>query len=163
MDAVAGMREYGVEAPEGEILDLYHSFLATVKYEGVGPLVYPDAHPTLQKLAELGLSPYVVSTHPQHELEKETAHYGVSSFLSGVSGGLKSKSQEIQRVCELEGIHPSRALLVGDMITDMQHGLRAGVYPIGVTTGYHTKERLEEAGAHLVIPSFSQVLQVIGQ
>lgn len=48
-------------------------------------------------------------------------------------------------------VSPENIIYVGDSNVDMQTAIAAGMFPVGVTWGFRTREELQEAGAELVI------------
>ena len=48
-------------------------------------------------------------------------------------------------------LEPAQCLYVGDSSVDMQTGVAAGMFPLGVAWGFRTREELEAHGAGLVI------------
>ncbi len=57
--------------------------------------------------------------------------------------------------CEFTGIAPSRAVVIGDTIFDMQMARAAGADALGVAWGYHEEADLVTAGARAVLQSAS--------
>lgn len=55
-------------------------------------------------------------------------------------------------------IAPEETLFIGDTTYDVHAGTAAGITTIGVTTGTHSREVLEEAGAHQVVDSLEELL-----
>lgn len=74
----------------------------------------------------------------------ETLFDGYYSF--DMYEGLKLKKAELlQRVMAERGIDPADAVMVGDTRGDIDAGKTAGLYTIGCTWGYGTREELEGA------------------
>lgn len=55
------------------------------------------------------------------------------------------------------GVHPTRAVMVGDTSYDIEMAVAAGIRAIGVGWGYHAPSTLMEAGAVGVIGHFSEL------
>lgn len=53
------------------------------------------------------------------------------------------------------GVDCNQSLMIGDTSFDMEMGRAAGVRCIGVTWGYHERDRLRAAGAHEIVDCFS--------
>jgi pyrophosphatase PpaX len=69
----------------------------------------------------------------------------------------KPDPQPIERaLAKLEG-SAERAIMVGDTPDDILAGRRAGTGTVGVTTGAYGRHALEEAGAHAVIDSLTDL------
>jgi len=64
-------------------------------------------------------------------------------------------------VCEALQLQPSNFLYIGDTSTDMQTALAAGMYPVGVTWGFRTKEELLDNGAKTIIDKPSELLTLL--
>jgi phosphoglycolate phosphatase len=56
-------------------------------------------------------------------------------------------------------ILPEDIIYVGDSNVDMQTAVAAGMFPIGVTWGFRTKEELKHAGAELIIDKPMELIQ----
>ena len=52
-------------------------------------------------------------------------------------------------------------LYVGDTGTDMETGRNAGVFTVGVSWGFRTKEELSENGADVIIDHPAQLLELL--
>lgn len=63
--------------------------------------------------------------------------------------------------CAETGIEPSRTLVIGDAIYDMQMARSAGARAIGVSWGYASPEALLETGAHHVVDHAGQLMPLI--
>ena len=63
--------------------------------------------------------------------------------------------------CAETGVDPSRTLVIGDAIYDMQMARAAGARAIGVSWGYATAAQLDEAGAHHVVDQPHALLPLV--
>jgi phosphoglycolate phosphatase len=59
------------------------------------------------------------------------------------------------------GTPPGDAVMIGDTSYDMAMGRAAGVHTIGVSWGYHPRERLLEHGAGQIVESFDELTAVL--
>ena len=55
-------------------------------------------------------------------------------------------------------VDPKYAVFVGDSVTDILTGKKSGAYTIGVLTGIGSKEKLESAGADLILESVKSLM-----
>ena len=60
----------------------------------------------------------------------------------------------IQRAMLETGIAPADTIMVGDTTYDVEMARAANVGAIGVTWGYHLRDELEDAGAHVIIDDY---------
>ena len=62
---------------------------------------------------------------------------------------------------ETLGVNAKDVLYIGDTNTDVKTGKNAGVFTIGVTWGFRTKDELEKEGADVIIDNPLQVLNYL--
>jgi phosphoglycolate phosphatase len=74
---------------------------------------------------------------------------------------LKPNPQPIFLAAERLGIPVENCLMVGDTTVDMKAGRRAGAWTVGVLCGFGQRSELERAGAHLILDSTSDLLQIL--
>ena len=111
----------------------------------------------LNFLRAAGIPRYVVSRHPAAHLVTEAGQHGLEHLFTGIIGDARPKSEAIRRICRKEEVDPIRGLYLGDMVFDQRESLDAGTIPVGITTGYHTGDRLEAAGAYIVVNSLTEL------
>ncbi len=74
---------------------------------------------------------------------------------------LKPNPQPIFLAAERIGIPVKNCLMVGDTTVDMKAGRRAGAWTVGVLCGFGQRSELERAGAHLILDSTSDLIQIL--
>lgn len=62
---------------------------------------------------------------------------------------------------EETGVAPGDALMIGDTSYDMTMGRAAGVRTLGVTWGYHTREKLLAGGAESLVDTYEDLLAAL--
>jgi phosphoglycolate phosphatase len=67
----------------------------------------------------------------------------------------------IQQAMADAGASAHETVMIGDTTFDMQMALNAGVGALGVSWGYHARERLRLAGAHDVVDEGSRLIDAI--
>jgi len=70
---------------------------------------------------------------------------------------VKPDPAHLAKALSLLSIAPQRSAMVGDHPIDIVSGIRAGMIPVGVTTGKITREELISAGAVLVLARASEL------
>ena len=150
----------GITGEPEKFFEEYRLIFNKVRTEGIHPVVYADAKENLQKLKKSGKKLIVLSAHPEKNLREEAKEYGVEEYFISFTGNAKDKAQAIIEICKTMGVVPSPegAVYVGDTIYDIQAAKKAKVYSVGITTGYHSKERLLDENPHKVIESLSELL-----
>ena len=186
MDALVGMvREFGV-VPARDILDtagykaIYNEALMAVvdgrlaKYRrgelDIDDLTVKGAVPFLRSLREMGVTLYLASGTDHDDVGREAEALGYADlFDGGIYGALgraqaHAKRRVIQRILSENGLDGSRLAVFGDGPVELRearkrHGAAIGVASdevrrYGLDPG--KRARLVKAGAHLIIPDFSQ-------
>jgi HAD superfamily hydrolase (TIGR01549 family) len=58
------------------------------------------------------------------------------------------------------GLPPERCVMVGDTTVDVRSARRAGAGAVAVLCGFGRQEELERAGAHLILPSPAELIEM---
>jgi phosphoglycolate phosphatase len=151
----------GVQASKDDVNRRYeqvYNELVTRSVSPIRPTVYPAAAQALDLLKQKNLRLAVVSSHPQANLFRELAEYQLADFFDVILGDPLPKTKRICDICLGLGIPPKEAFFVEDTVYGLRSGHGAGVHCFGVTTGYHSRSRLEaERTAVAVIDSLTEL------
>jgi phosphoglycolate phosphatase len=165
---------------QSQFLDLYESnFYEALEREGYTREHWTSQAPLLyallkDKVPHLSLFPQIKTVLEQ--LIRNEPVYVITSNLSsvvqsllkrhGISGvkAILGVDQEASKVKKIESVisgHPGmRPLYVGDTVGDMIEGDKAGALTVGVSWGWHGRDRLEEAGPAFVIGEPMELLSL---
>jgi phosphoglycolate phosphatase-like HAD superfamily hydrolase len=129
----------------------------------------PGVRDALVWLAARRIPVAVVSTNSQEVVEDCLRRHNLQEFIVFVLGRhahmptteLKPAPDTIAIALEVVGCHRDRAIYVGDSVADVVAGTAAGVFTIGVLTGWSTEAELQNAGARRVVASFSAITQLL--
>lgn len=157
--ALEYFRANGIDQEDHILLKEYDEGLTEVREQGVHPVLYPDALTTLATLRENGKRIFVVSKHPTSHLLRESKEYGIDQYIEHVLGSVHDKSMTIRDIVARCQVQSFQTLYVGDMIFDIQAAKKAHVISVGITTGYHTRERLLAERPDIIIDSLSELIQ----
>lgn len=130
--------------------------------------LFPGVREGLRELREAGLVPAIASSRGKNSLLALTDLLGITGHFSCIAGEEdaahpKPAPDIAELVAKQAGISPASALFIGDTVFDIGCGKAAGMGTCGVSWGNHTKAQLLDAGADLVIDSFSELPAVIRQ
>ena len=147
-----------VEALAGHYRD---RFTARRETDSAPPL-YPGARATLDRLAGrsdtlIGIATGKARRGLDHIL---AAHCLTGRFATAQTADFHpSKPHPSMLLAALAetGVEAGCAVMVGDTEYDMAMGRAAGLGTIGVTWGYHSRERLAAAGADVLIARFDEL------
>ena len=129
---------------------------------------FPQTHPYpwvpgwLAALRAQGFGLYVATNKRWRPLEALRTRLGWEDAFDGwyafdMYEGLRlTKAELLSRVMAERGIDPSDAVMVGDTAGDVEAGRRAGMWTIGCTWGYGSREELEGADEIYDAGRFSQ-------
>ncbi len=124
-----------------------------------GPLLYPGARDSLDRLgSEPGILLGVATGKARRGLDHIFDLHGIGAYFVTAQTAddhpSKPHPSMIHAALTESGCTADRAVMVGDTDFDILMGRMAGVATIGVTWGYHSRARLEAAGADAIIDSF---------
>jgi len=123
----------------------------------------------LKTLRKGGVTLLLASGTDKEDVIKESKYLGIHSYMNGgVFGALNSieeysKKKVIERLMKEERIRPDELVVIGDGPVEITVGREAGAFTIGVASnekagfGWNKEkfQRLEKAGADVLIPDFS--------
>ncbi len=151
--------------PEAEIdaaLDDFKAYYAahihdrTVPYDGIPQL--------LTALRKRGIKVAVLSNKIDSASQQLIEYFfpGKTDVVFGEHVGVPRKPDptSCRMVMQQLGVQPEQVLYVGDSGTDMQTAKNAGLYAVGVTWGFRSKEVLLENGADVLVHRPEQILQI---
>jgi bifunctional ADP-heptose synthase (sugar kinase/adenylyltransferase)/phosphoglycolate phosphatase-like HAD superfamily hydrolase len=129
----------------------------------------------LKILNQQGIHLYLASGTDEENVKIEANALGYGSLISGGIFGSKgneigdAKRQVIQRILSESQCKGENLLVIGDGPVEIQEGRRAGALCIGIASDEvrryglnpSKRTRLIRAGAHLIIPDFAQLEQLI--
>lgn len=152
--------------PEAEIdaaLDDFKAYYAahihdrTVPYDGIPQL--------LTALRKRGIQVAVLSNKIDSASQQLIEYFfpEKTDVVFGEHVGVPRKPDptSCRMVMQQLGVQPEQVLYVGDSGTDMQTAKNAGLYAVGVTWGFRSKEVLLENGADVLVHRPEQILQIL--
>ncbi|PWJ57769.1 rfaE bifunctional protein kinase chain/domain [Dyadobacter jejuensis] len=179
------IRDFGFVAPEN-ILDkfqykeIYNDGLMEMVEKRMAKLAAGELQPEdytmkgavtfLQALKDRGVVLYLASGTDVDDVRHEAQTLGYAPlFDGGIHGALKeytkfSKKMIIEKIIRENNLHGHELMVVGDGPDEIREGRRAGGIAIGIASnepqryGHNPEKRprLVKAGAHMLIPDFSQ-------
>ena len=112
---------------------------------------YPGVPEWLRSLKAAGAKLYIVTNKRQAPTQGIVRKFGWNALFDGVWSfdsfpGVKYKKPDLlAHLLATYAIDPSDAVMVGDTKGDVDAGRANGVYTVGVTWGYGSREELENA------------------
>jgi phosphoglycolate phosphatase len=158
--------------PETETLalvELYRqSFLAARDTDGSVVPLYPGA---LDVLLALSAEPWmllgVATGKARRGLDRVFALHAIGGYFVTLQTAddhpSKPHPSMVEQALRETGCPPERAVMVGDTEFDIVMGRGAGVATVGVSWGYHPRERLIAAGADRVIDDIAELPDVLAE
>jgi len=125
--------------------------------------LFPDVRTTLDQFRDKGLA--VVSNKPEDFSRQIIMGIGLGELIGVVVGGgslaagapLKPDPGPVRLALERLQVPPANAVLVGDGVTDIEAGRRAGVRTCAVTYGFTSAATLAAAGPDHLIERFGEL------
>lgn len=129
----------------------------TVPYDGIPQL--------LTALRKCGVKVAVLSNKIDSASQELIGYFfpGKTDVVFGEHVGVPRKPDptSCRMVMQQLGVQPEQVLYVGDSGTDMQTAKNAGLYAVGVTWGFRSREVLTENGADVLVDHPEQILRIV--
>jgi phosphoglycolate phosphatase-like HAD superfamily hydrolase len=98
----------------------------------------------------------IISTRGRKSTFRFLFQFELLSFFTAVATGQTCKHTKpypdpIEWAAERMGVAASACLMIGDTVTDIRAGKRAGAQTVGVLCGFGEEKELKKAGADLII------------
>lgn len=125
---------------------------------------YPGLTEALTNLREKGYKIGVASSKPEHLCRQILRNHGLEELFDDVCGADEATGRSVKKDVLLEalsrmgmGKNPSRAVLVGDTVFDVEGAASLSMDCIAVSYGFGDPEEMKKAGALAVLGSLSEV------
>jgi phosphoglycolate phosphatase len=108
----------------------------------------------------------IVSNGGKSMIEVSLKKHGIKAYFDMLVGGedencAKPNPCQIEKVLKALRVAPSRAIMVGDLVLDIQAGKNAGIKTCGTTYGIGLKEDLISARPDFMIDDVSELINLI--
>ncbi len=191
MEALVEMVKEAGYVPEEKILDkfgykkIYNDALMEVVNRRLDKLhrgeleredyLMKGALPFLRALREAGMVLYLASGTDEEDVIREATELGLAEYFNGGIYGSKndirkySKKMVVDRIIREHGLEGDELLVFGDGPVEVREVMQAGGIAVGVASDEvrryglnpSKRTRLIRAGAHMIIPDFSQWKKVL--
>ncbi|WP_424933596.1 HAD-IA family hydrolase [Amaricoccus macauensis] len=163
-EAMMTLAPYLSEAQALELAELYkHSFLSMKAEDGNKPMpLYPGVIETLDALAADPWTTMGIATgKARRGLDRVFSVHDLAGYFMTLQTADNHPSKPhpsmVLEAMREAGCAPEQTVMVGDTEFDMVMAREAGARTVGVSWGYHPRERLAAAGADVIIDSYSEL------
>lgn len=131
-----------------------------------GTKAYPGVHDLLHNLQLDGFQMAVLS-NKTHEFTGTITHAMFAKIhfaqVLGQQDGMPHKPhpEGALRIAEAMGEAPDHCIVIGDSTMDLETAANANMQAIGVTWGYHDRNRLLDAGASRIAENTEELLSML--
>ena len=118
---------------------------------------YAGIHCALETINEAGYPCFVATTKPRVFARRIVEHFEMGQYFVDVYGseldGTRTDKTELLEFARRERSSPQESVMVGDRHHDIVGAVNNGMFAVGVTYGYGSREELVDAGATLLATS----------
>jgi HAD superfamily hydrolase (TIGR01509 family) len=127
--------------------------------------LFPDTRDVVARLSSLGLRLGLVSGKTREGIRRVLEPAGIVDYFAVVVGAdhegrPKPAPDGALAAATALGARPSRTLVVGDSLLDVEMGISAGMLTCGVTTGTALRDELA-ARAHFVVDRLAEIVTIV--
>jgi phosphoglycolate phosphatase len=143
------------------------AYLRRYATEGVRETTeYPGIDAMLQRIRASGARVYLATTKFVDHAEKVLIAFSLRQYFDGVfgarhDGSMGDKRELLRHIIEETGIDPGRSVMIGDREHDVVGAKANGIFTIGVTYGFGSREELVKAGPDAICDSPEAILALI--
>lgn len=143
-----------------EALRIFHECFAGIMFEQV--VVFDQVEALLAGLKTVGIKQAVFTNKHGPHARQVLAHLGLDHYFSMIAGEGDTPHRKPQPefsnwILQEMNATPATTVLVGDSPFDVEAAKVVGMRCYGVTTGTHTAEQMQEAGADAVFPCMREL------
>jgi phosphoglycolate phosphatase len=148
---------------KGVDLDVFmkaaESILAQVKIKDMKP--FPDVAPVIEELHKKHCL-IVVSSNDYASIKEALDYFNYDDYFRDILGSdfMYSKKEKILYAAEKYQTALTDIYYVGDTTGDIKEGKQAGIKTVGVTWGWHSKEKMAEARPDYLCDKPQELLQI---
>jgi phosphoglycolate phosphatase len=125
---------------------------------------YPGMLELLRDLRDRGIKTAILSNKPDVYVQELIPQYfpGLIDVGDGQREGVPQKPDPavVREILAHFDLGPREALYIGDSGVDMQTGKSAGLYTVGVSWGFRTKDELTGSGADVIVDKAEEILKL---
>ena len=103
----------------------------------------------------------LLSSIKKQHFEAQSAELGLSDFFDFAYTEALDKRDWITMLLKDNNITREETLFIGDMQHDIETARHAGVFSVGVLTGYNSKEMIEVSKPDLIVNDLVELLDII--
>ena len=128
--------------------------------------LYPNIENLLKSLQEEGFHLYIATSKPEEFAkailkDRNLSQYFLSTYGSRMDESGPPKPEIMAKALAENKIDPTKAIMVGDRLHDVEAANQNGVSCIGVLYGYGSREELTNAGAAYIAETVADLLPLI--
>lgn len=142
-----------------EFMKAAEDILAQVRIKDMKP--FPDVTPVIEELHKKHCL-IVVSSNDYASIKEALEHLHYDDYFRDILGAdfMFSKKEKILYAAEKYNVALSDIYYIGDTIGDIKEGKQAGVKTVGVTWGWHGKEKMAAAQPDYLFDKPREFLQL---
>jgi phosphoglycolate phosphatase-like HAD superfamily hydrolase len=149
--------------PEGKTGEFASRMFGLLREDSDPPAIWSGIPPVLEHLCRYHT--LVILTANARGAVLRTLARGrlagcVKEILSGETPG--SKAEKILSSMKKHGFAADRTLMIGDALSDLTAGRKAGVITVAVTWGFQPREKLAEGEPDYLVDQPSEILKIAG-
>ena len=156
----------GMEHAEGTVQTVIQTYDALYEADPTRLVTpYPGILELLKTVRAAGIKTAILSNKPDNMTRfiADALFHGLFDIVHGQREDIPKKPDPtaVLMLCEELGVTSADCLYVGDSGVDMQTGNNAGILSVGVTWGFRSTEELKENGAHHLVSTAQELLNLI--
>lgn len=123
--------------------------------------LFLEVKEVLNFLQQRKIKMIILSSYLQESLEREIKENNLQDFFSDVNGSVHDKTEVVSEIMQKNNFKPAETIYVGDMVHDIETGIKAGIITVIVACGYQSKKVLLEKNPDFLIENLEELKKII--
>ena len=142
---------YAEQTPHVPLPELEIEFRRAFAASTAPVTILPTSRSFLEQAQAEDRRMFVLSSAPKDAVEQQARDLGIHHFFEAFHAGIVDKKHYIPNLLKTHQLDPATLLYVGDMVHDIETARHAGIFSVGVLTGYDFREVLERSQPDLLL------------
>ncbi len=142
---------YEEHTPHVPLVELEVEFRRAFAASVAPVTILPTSRQFLEQAQEEQRRMFVLSSAPKDAVEQQARDLGIHHYFEAFHAGIVDKKHYIAHLLSHHDLDPATLIYVGDMVHDIETARHAGIFSVGVLTGYDFREVLEQSQPDLLL------------
>jgi phosphoglycolate phosphatase len=133
------------------------------RFQAIGPSIsfFPEIEALLHRIASKNIA--IVSGNAKKVISAKLAAHGLADKIPCIFGAYEpgDKADKIRNACDYFKVDAGLSCMIGDSVSDIRSGKRAGVRSVAATWGWQSREMLVKEAPDFIVDSVPELAALL--